>query len=516
MLATSKLSGTAESLTAGSDRPKIECNGVTKRFGGTVALDSVDVHIYPGRIHAIVGENGAGKSTLGKAIAGVHRPDQGTISIDGKPVDLRSPLHALQHSISMVGQELSLLAGRSIVENVFLGIESRRGQLLRPNDDIERFHRLAEEHGFELDPTTQVGQLSVAQQQKVEILRALARDAEVIVMDEPTARLSSDEAASLTASVRRMADAGVTVIYVSHFLDEVLGLADDITVMRNGRIVRSGPAEGETKQSLVEGMVGRSIDGAYPARRSVPEGGKTVLEVRNLSRAGVFENVSFDIAAGEIVTLAGLVGSGRSEVARAVFGADAPTSGSMLLNGQPYKPRSPRAAISNGIAMIPESRRDQALFMHRSVGDNIAMAHLDELSRAGVVNRQQQRSRSGQAADRVQLTGATIDSGMNELSGGNQQKSIFGRWLLSPPTLLIADEPTRGVDVAAKRGIYDLIVDLAEQGMAMLVVSSEIEEVLGISHRILVMRNGSIAGQVDGANATTTDVMNLAFGVDAA
>ena len=495
---------------------KIECVGVTKRFGGTVALDRVDVVIQPGRVHAIVGENGAGKSTLGKAIAGVLVPDEGTIALDGSVIELKSPLVALNHSITMVAQELSLLDGRSVVDNVYLGVEAGRGGLLSPGKDLKRFGALAKEHGFNVNPHAIVGHLSVAEQQKVEILRALARDAQVIVMDEPTARLSSDEAESLMRGVRRLAESGRTIIFVSHFLDEVLGVADDITVMRNGRIVRTGPASEETKSSLIEGMVGRSLDAAFPVRRAVPSDAPNVLEVSGLSRDGVFDDISFDIRAGEIVTLAGLVGAGRTEVARAIFGADRVTSGSVALDGEPFRPRSPRNAIKRGVWMIPESRRDQALLMQRSVGDNVSIAHLGEFATAGVVKKRMENEQTHGASSAVNLTGATISSLMNELSGGNQQKSIFARWLVSPPKLLIADEPTRGVDVGAKRGIYDLLARLAEEGMAMLIVSSEIEEVLGISHRILVMRSGSIVGELDSATSASADVMELAFGLEEA
>ncbi len=499
-----------------TDLPKIECKGVTKRFGGTVALDDVDVAIQRGHVHAIVGENGAGKSTLGKAIAGVHTPDEGTISIDGVVVDIRSPHIALRHSITMVAQELSLLDGRSVVDNVFLGIESGRGLVLNPKSDIERFHALADEHGFELDPTAKVGNLSVAQKQKVEILRALAREAQVIIMDEPTARLSSVEAASLANTVRRLAATGVTVVFVSHFLDEVLDVADDITVMRNGGIVRTGKAAAETKLSLIESMVGRSLDSAFPRRRSVSDGTPTLLSVKGLTRNDVFEDVSFDVRQGEIVALTGLVGAGRTEVVRSIFGADSLNAGTMLLDGESYSPKSPRSAISTGVGMIPESRRDQALFIQRSVIENISVAHLDDMTTGGVVRLGEERDRATSAADRVNLTGATVDSLMNELSGGNQQKSIFARWMLSRPRLLIADEPTRGVDVGAKRGIYDLLANLADEGIGVLMVSSEIEEVLGLAHRVLVMRCGRLVGELLASEADSASVMNLAFGLEAA
>lgn len=497
-----------------TEPPKIECIGVTKKFGGTVALDRVDIAIGRGHVHAIVGENGAGKSTLGKVISGVHRPDNGQLKVDGEVIDIRSPLIALQHSITMVAQELSLLEGRSVVDNVFLGIEAGRGPLLNPRADLERFAALIEAHGFDLDPNARVGSLSVAQQQKVEILRALAREAQVIIMDEPTARLSSAEAEGLVTTIRRLAAKGVTIIFVSHFLDEVLAVADDITIMRNGQVVRTGPAAEETKASLIEAMVGRSLDSAYPEPVRAPANAPTLLSVNGLTRPGAFEDISFDIKAGEIVAMAGLVGAGRTEVARAIFGADRYSSGTMTFDGTSFRPRSPRAAIDVGIGMIPESRRDQALFMSRQVLENVSIAHLDQLSSAGVVHKGAERQQAEAAANQVNVTGATVDSLMGELSGGNQQKSIFARWLMSTPRLLIADEPTRGVDVGAKRGIYDLLVKLAEEGIGVLMISSEIEEVLGIAHRVLVMRSGRLVGELDAQTADSSDVMNLAFGME--
>ncbi|MEM7274239.1 MAG: sugar ABC transporter ATP-binding protein [Actinomycetota bacterium] len=494
----------------------IECRGLTKRFGGTVALDAVDVTIGAGTVHALVGENGAGKSTLGKVIAGVHQPDEGEVLIDGAPVQLRSPKAALDLGITMVAQELSLVPTRSVLDNVFLGIESSRRGILSGRAALHRFETLTERYGIELDPTARVGALPVAQQQRVEILRALARDARVVVMDEPTARLSHGEAAALGQSLRSLADRGVTVIYVSHFLEEVLELSDRVTVLRNGQVIRTGQTAEEDRASLVEGIAGRRLDAAYPERRPVADDAAVVLRVTDLGRAGEFEDVSIEVRAGEIVTLAGLVGSGRTEVGRAVFGATRPTAGAMTLNGAPYEPSSPRNAIDQGVAMIPESRRTEGLLLGRSVTDNVSLPHLDRFAAAGVIRSDSERTEVAAATTDVQLTGASIDSPMFELSGGNQQKALFARWLVDPPKLLIADEPTRGVDVGSKRAIYDLLVELASQGMAILTISSEIDEVLGISHRIIVMKEGRVAGELDGQQATDTELMALAFGVDAA
>ena len=489
----------------------VELRGVTKRFGGTVALDRVDITVRAGTVHALVGENGAGKSTAGKILAGVLTPDAGRLLLGGAETAFRSPRAALGRGITMVAQELSLVPSRSVLDNVFLGIESHRGPFMRAAAD--RFAGLVAEYGIGADPDAVVGRLPVAEQQKVEILRALARRAELIVMDEPTARLTSEQAVALRRTVRSLAERGVTVVYVSHFLDEVLAVADDVTILRDGGVIRSGAAAGETRRSLIEGIAGREIEAAFPPRLARSPSAPVVLAVRGLSRAGTFQDVSLEVRAGEIVTLAGLVGSGRSDVLRCIFGADRATAGSMTLDGEPYEPRAPRHAIRSGVAMVPESRTTQGLLPRRSVRENVTLPHLGRfVAPGGFVRRRGERTAARRVTESVGLTGATIASPMAELSGGNQQKSLFARWLVQNPRLFLADEPTRGVDVGAKRSIYDLLVGLASEGMAVLVVSSELEEVLGIAHRILVMRAGRLVGELDGAAATRTEVMELAFG----
>jgi simple sugar transport system ATP-binding protein/ribose transport system ATP-binding protein len=500
--------------STGTSQTHVELRGVTKRFGGTVALEQVHIAACAGTVHAIVGENGAGKSTAGKILAGALTPDSGQLLLHGTEVAFRSPRAALDRGITMVAQELSLVPSRSVLENVFLGIELHRGPFVRAGAD--RYADLTEEYGIRLAPDAIVGRLPVAEQQKVEILRALARRAELIVMDEPTARLTSEQAAALRRTVRSLANRGVTVVYVSHFLDEVLAVADDITILRDGRVIRSGPAAGETRRSLIEGIVGRAVDTAFPPRRLPPATAPAVLEVRGLSRAGSFEDVGFEVRAGEIVTLAGLVGSGRSEVLRCIFGADRATAGRMVLDGEPYEPGSPRRAIRRGVAMVPESRKTQGLLSRRSVRENVTLPHLAGFVTAGgIVRGGDERDAAFRVTASVGLTGATIASPMADLSGGNQQKSLFARWLVGSPRLFLADEPTRGVDVGAKRGIYDVLAGLAAEGMAVLVVSSELEEVLGLAHRILVMRGGRVVGDLDGEAATRTEVMELAFGAAA-
>ena len=493
--------------------PHLEVRGVSKRFGGAMALHAVDAAVQTGTVHALVGENGAGKSTLGKIMAGALLPDEGQVEVNGQPVELRSPRQALEMGITMVAQELSLVPHRSARDNVFLGTESVRGPLVDEKRDRARVARLVEEYEIEVDPDQMVGRMSVADQQKVEILRSLARNARLIVMDEPTARLSSAEARVLRQMVRRLADGGVTVVYVSHFLEEVLAIADRVTIMRDGRVVRTSPASSETRASLIEGIVGRSLETVFPARRPPPPEAPPVLEVKGLGREGIFQEVDFTIREGEIVTLAGLVGSGRSETARAIFGADRATAGQMVLDGAPYDPRSPRDAIRAGVAMVPESRSAQGLLGKMTVRANTTLAHLSLFALpGGFLRSRPEREAAAEAARTVRLTGATIESVITQLSGGNQQKTLFGRWLVSRPRLFIADEPTRGVDVGAKRGIYDLLVGLAAAGMAVLIVSSELEEVLGLSHRVLVMSNGRLAGEMAGDAATEASVMEMAFG----
>ena len=505
-----------DGVAAGSGPPAhAELRGVTKRFGGTVALDEIDLAVRAGTVHAVVGENGAGKSTVGKILAGVLTPDTGRILLRGNEVAFRSPRAALAAGITMVAQELSLVPARSVIDNVFLGIESHTGPLLR--DASERFADLCAEYGIEVAPGEVVGRLPVAQQQKVEILRALARRADLIVMDEPTARLTSSEALALRNCVRRLTDRGVTVVYVSHFLEEVLSVADEVTILRDGALVRTGPAAAETRRTLIEGIVGRELEAAFPKRRRPPAGAPVVLEVQGLARTGAFEDIDLQVRAGEIVTLAGLVGSGRSELLRCIFGAEPPTAGRMLLAGSPYAPRSPRDAIRSRVAMVPESRKTQGLIARRSVCENVTLAHLAGfVAPAGAIRHRSERAAANRVTDAVGLSGATITSLMEQLSGGNQQKSLFARWLVERPLLFCSDEPTRGVDVGAKLGIYELLAQLAAEGMAVLLVSSELEEVLGVAHRILVMRAGRLIGELDGEAATRAEVMELAFGLAAA
>lgn len=492
------------------DAPLIEIRGVWKRFGGTQALQEVSLSIGRGAVHGLVGENGAGKSTLGKLITGVYRPDAGEILVGGRRVAYHSPRDALADGVTLIAQELALVPQRSVLDNIFLGAESRRAGLLDKRAMLARYKAL-DTHGFELDPNARVGSLRVADQQKVEILRSLARNARLIVMDEPTASLSQGEASRLFEIVRRLATEGTAVVYVSHFLEEVLSLCDAITVLKDGRVVRTAPAAAETAESLVLGMIGRSLETTFPPKRQPGPDAPAVLSVRNLASPGRFRAVSFEVRRGEIVGLAGLIGSGRTEVARAIFGADPPAQGQIELEGRPVTIRSPRRAVRLGVSMLPESRR-QGLVPGRSIAENVSLPHLESLSVAGFVRRGAERRDVREVIGRIGTPAASDRALVGSLSGGNQQKVLFSKWLVNRPRVLIADEPTRGVDVGAKSAIYELLASLAASGLAILLISSELEEILGLAHRVLVMRNGLLVGELHGEEATNERVLRLAFG----
>lgn len=491
--------------------PHIELRGVSKRFGGIQALSDIDLAIQRGSIHALVGENGAGKSTLGKIVAGVHRPDAGALLVEGRAVDYRSARGALADGITMIAQEPTLVPHRSVLENVFLAVEDNVAGVVRRRAVARRYEALVRDTGIELDPNRLARTLSVADQQKAEILRALVRSVRLIVMDEPTSALTRDEAGRLFDLMRRLQQAGTTVVYVSHLLSEVLDLADTITVLRDGRHIRTAPAAAETPERLVSAMLGHALELAFPEKTPPPADAPVVLSVRGLSRPPAVEDVSFDVRAGEIVGLAGLIGSGRTEVARAVFAADRPSSGAVDLDGVPLRARSPRQAIRRGLVMLPEDRKSQGLLMLRSIADNVTLPHLADVSSAGVIRPQLEQQRAGEMIRRLDVRTNTSRALVNTLSGGNQQKVLFARWLFRRPRVMIADEPTRGVDVGAKHAIYELIHSLAAEGIAVLLISSEHEELLGLAHRVLVMRAGRIVAEFDSETMSEDAVLRAAF-----
>jgi simple sugar transport system ATP-binding protein/ribose transport system ATP-binding protein len=489
--------------------------GVDKRFGGVQALRAIGLEIERGAIHGLVGENGAGKSTLGKIVSGVHRPDDGELWVDGRRVSYSSPRDALRDGLTIITQEPTLVPHRSVLENVYLGLEDRTAGVVERRKLRRRYAELVERADLELPANAHAGSLRVADQQKVEILRAIARDAHLIVMDEPTSALTTDESARLFEIVRRLRDRGTTIIYVSHLLEEVLALVDSVTVLRDGKVVRTAPAAEETPERLVSAMLGRSMELVFPDKSDVPDDAQVVLSVRGLSRPPAVHDVSFHIREGEILGLAGLIGSGRSEVARAIFGADRPTAGDILVGGQQVRLRTPRAAVRAGIALLPEDRKTQGLLMLRSIVDNVTLPHLDEVSRLSVIASRGERKAAVTLMDQVDVRAKGPTAKVSTLSGGNQQKVLFAKWLFTPPRIFIADEPTRGVDVGAKRAIYDLIQSLAAEGKAVLLISSEHEEILGLAHRVLVMRGGRIVAELDRNAMSEESILRAAFATGA-
>lgn len=491
----------------------LDIQGVGKTFGSTRALDDVSLAIHGGSVHAFVGENGAGKSTLGRIIAGVFPPDSGSLVLRGTPVSFTSPRQALQHGIALVAQELALVPQLGVADNVYLGAEPRRRGMIDRRELLTRFRRLAVDTGFDLPERLPVGRLPIGVQQQVEILRALARDAQLIVFDEPTASLSAAESAHLYAVIRRLAASGRSVVLVSHFLPEVLDLADTVTILRDGRVVRSGPVEGETEATLIAGMLGRSIGKTFPVKAPPSPDAPLALTVEDLRAPGV-RGASLSVRAGEIVGLAGLIGAGRSELARAVFGAAAGETGRIAVHSTALT-GGPAGAIRAGVAMIPESRKDEGLMLGRPVRENVSLTTLPRLSRLGFVRRRAEDDRTREGLVRVSAR-APLEAPAVSLSGGNQQKLLFARAVLSDPTVLIADEPTRGVDVGAKLEIYEHLVALAARSVAILLISSEIEELLGLAHRVLVMRAGQIVAELEGEAITETAILNAAFGATTA
>jgi ribose transport system ATP-binding protein len=491
---------------------RLELRGVSKRFGGVQALSGIDLTIEPGSIHALVGENGAGKSTLGKIIAGVHRPDDGELLFDGERVDYRSPRSALRNGVTLITQEGALVPHRSVAENVFLGIEQGHAGLVNRRATQRRYRRLLEQAQLDIPAGALVRSLSLSDRRKVEVLRAVARNARVVVMDEPTSASTTEEAERLFRIVRGLHERGTTVVYVSHFLAEVLELADTVTVLRDGKVIRTAPAADETPGRLVAAMLGRAIELTFPEKTAPPADAPVVLSVRDLRRPPAVNGVSFEIRAGEILGLAGLIGSGRSELARALFGADRRERGELELQDRPARLRSPRDAIAGGVVLLPEDRKAQGLLMKRSVADNVALPYFGALSRAGIVSERKTRRVARALMDSVDVRASGPHARISTLSGGNQQKVLFARWLYRRPRVFIADEPTRGVDVGAKRAIYELIHSLAAEGMAVLLISSEYEEVLGLAHRVLVMRAGRVTAELTGASMNEDALLKAAFG----
>jgi rhamnose transport system ATP-binding protein len=507
------VAGVSSTATSAAEQRSeyLELLDVAKHFGGVQALDRVSLSVRRGTVHALVGENGAGKSTLGRIISGALVADSGKMLLDGEAVSFGSPREALEHRVAAIAQEPSIVPQLTVAENVYLGVEPRSGGVIRKGALRRDFAALADSAGFDLPGSMSAGRLRTAEQQKVEILRALSRDAQLIVMDEPSAALGAHETNQLHEIVTRLVASGKTILLISHFLNEVLALADDVTVLRDGRVVKSSAASAETEASLIEAMLGRPLTTAFPPKQPPPPGSPALLTVRGLSAPGVVD-ATFEVRAGEILGLAGLVGAGRTELARAVFGAAPVESGEVALTGGDVLGRSPGRSLRAGLAMIPESRKDEGLIFARSSIENVTLSKLGDLSSFGVVRRRAERSAARRVLDRCDVRAASYAAPVGTLSGGNQQKVLLARMLLCGPRVVLADEPTRGVDVGAKRAIYDFLTALAGEGLGILLISSELEEILGLAHRTLVMRRGRIVAELQGDGMTENAILAAAFG----
>ena len=489
----------------------LRMEGIRKSFVGVEVLHGVDLDLQAGEIHAIVGENGAGKSTLMKVLAGVHPPDSGTIRIDGQEVTFHHPHAAQAAGVGIVYQEFNLLPDRSVAENVFVGREPvRRGVVDRRSMERATAALLEEVGETSFGPRTLVRRLSVAQQQVVEIVKARSLDARILVLDEPTAALAESEVELLFRLVRRLQEQGIGMLYISHRLREVFTLADRITVLKDGALVKTLGTSETDSRGLVKLMVGRELDGYFPPRGEAADLGDVRLAVKDVSTA-LLRNVSLDVRAGEIVGLAGLQGSGRTELARAVFGADPLAGGSVELDGRPVRFGTPRAAVKAGIGFITEDRKLEGLALAQSISDNMLLAVRTVLPGGRRRRREPGLMSVRELAAAVELRARGPEQEVRFLSGGNQQKVVLAKWIETRPQVLIFDEPTRGIDVGAKAGIHDLIRKLAKDGVGVLMISSELPELIGMSDRILVMHEGALAGELPGGSGEQ-EIMELATG----
>ncbi len=492
----------------------IQFEHITKKFAGVTALDDVSFSIARGQCHALMGENGAGKSTLGKILAGIHRPEEGRLLIDGVPHSFSSPAAAMKAGIGMVHQELAFCPDLSVAENLCMGKYPRRlGLLLDRRKMQERSEKLLADIGVTLDVRRNMRSLSTAQEQLVQIASAVGTGARILVFDEPTSSLAEPDAENLFALMDRLKTRGVTMIYVSHRMPEIFRLCDRVTVLRDGKYVGTLSREEATQDAVVRMMIGRSIDAYFPKHLDKTSG-KVVLSVGNLSSPGKFRDISFEIREGEIVGFAGLVGAGRSEIAKAVFGLDPQARGSVSVLGSPLRLGDVRRSMRRGIALVPEDRKRQGLVLMMGGRQNFSLAMLGRFSRLGILDQSKERSLARIFFDKLRVKTPSLETPVAGLSGGNQQKVALAKWLARNAKLLIVDEPTRGVDVGAKAAIHALIDELTGQGIAIMLISSELPELINLSSRILVMREGRLVGELKRAEASQDRLLRMMAGVE--
>lgn len=496
-----------------SGKPFVTMEGIDKSFSGNQVLNDVQFSVLPGEVHALMGENGAGKSTLIKILTGIHSKDAGKIEVNGQEKAFSSPKEAEKEGILVIHQELNIIPYLSVAQNMFLGKELTRGRsgILKEKEMYERTKRNLSMLGVEdIDPNETAGKLSVGKQQMIEIARALSTDAEMIVMDEPTAALTDKEIENLFNVIRSLQMKNVSVVYISHRMEEIFNICDRVTVLRDGEYAGTKELKETSFDEIVKLMVGRELGDRFPERQH-PRG-ETVFEVRDLEREGHFSDISFDIKAGEVLGVAGLMGAGRTEIMETIFGAAKRKKGKILVDGKPVSIKHPADAIKAGIGFITEDRKDEGLVLHLSIRENIALTNLKTVSKKGWMSRKKEAELVDQLIKKLHVRTTGAEQDVQSLSGGNQQKVVIAKWLGIEPKVLILDEPTRGVDIGAKKEIYHIMNELTELGVAILMVSSELPEVLGVSDRIMVIHEGKLATVLEGKEATQEKIMKAATG----
>ncbi|MDD5017448.1 MAG: sugar ABC transporter ATP-binding protein [Eubacteriales bacterium] len=493
-----------------ADNFLLSMTGISKHFGGVQALENVDFEVNKSEIVSVVGENGAGKSTLMKVLLGINHPDTGEIVFKGDVVKISAPQIALDMGIAMIHQEISLIPDRTIAENIWLGREPMSFGFINWKKLYENTEFLFEKMKIKLNPKTIVRNLNVAQMQMVEIVRAISYNSKIIIMDEPTSALTDVEVKQLFGYIRDLKNKGVSIIYITHKLEEVFEIAERVVILRDGKRVGSSVIKEITKERLISLMVGRELKNIFP-KEFFPIG-EVVLEAKNLTRHNVFKNISFSVKSGEILGIAGLMGAGRTEVMRALFAVDKLDDGEILLNGKKVHFNTPKQAIKKGFGMVMEDRKKFGLVSCRSLMENISLANYSRYNKGPFIKRKTEVKLCKDMIEKVSIKAYSYKQRADSLSGGNQQKVVVAKWLMTQPKVMILDEPTRGIDVGAKREIFRIMTQLAKMGMAIIMISSELPEILGMSDRIIVMREGELCGEIDRKNATQESVMTLAFG----
>lgn len=486
----------------------LEMRGIEKSFNTVKVLHGVDLVLRAGTVHALMGENGAGKSTLMKALAGIHKCDAGTISIKGKEVEFTSPKHSQEMGVAMIHQELSPVPEMTVAENIYLGREPKKGLFVDYPTMYKQTEALLGSLKVKINPKVKVGSLKVADQQLVEIAKAISLNAEIIIMDEPTSAITDKEVDNLFAIIRDLKKQGKGIVYISHKMDEIFQISDDITVMRDGHYVNTWQAKDIDNNTLIKNMVGRELTEIFP-KTEVPIK-DVMLEVKNFSLGNKFENISFQVKRGEIFGIAGLVGAGRTELMHALFGLDKKESGEVIFEGKPLEIKKPKDAIKHGIAYVTEDRKSEGLVLEMSVGQNITLPSMKEFSSGLFIKEGEERKTINEQIQQLRIKLNSPRQLVKSLSGGNQQKVVLAKWMIKDPKLLILDEPTRGIDVGAKSEIYRLMCEYVAKGNAIIMISSEMPEVMGMADRILVLSNGKLGGELNREEFVQEDIMQMA------